>query len=223
MFTDRGLSKAILISFITHGLLLSQALPLTIAPRPRRVDRVEVHYLKSAQLRPRQSALAPMQLPAQIIATSKRAPSAPPAFFEKQQGPLQGIQRQESIPSEKPAFVKPDNIAIKKRISLPAVGVEKINNPTYLNYYQLIREKIRRQAYRNYIHSETGEIYLSFIISKDGFIRAVRLVEDKSVSSDYLRAISLSSVKDASPFPNFPKDLDYPQLSFNVIISYEIE
>ena len=38
----------------------------------------------------------------------------------------------------------------------------------------------------------------------------------------YLRDIALRSIK-ASSFPNFPKELDYLQLTFNVVISFEIE
>ncbi|MEI6831501.1 MAG: energy transducer TonB, partial [Candidatus Omnitrophota bacterium] len=113
--------------------------------------------------------------------------------------------------------------AIKKKITLPAIEMAKINNPSYISYYQIVREKIRRSAYQNYTHSETGEVYISFIISNDGLIKGVRLVDERSSTNDYLRNIALRSVNDAAPFPNFPKELDYPQLSFNIIISFEIE
>jgi TonB family protein len=66
-------------------------------------------------------------------------------------------------------------------------------------------------------------VYLSFIISTEGYLREVRLVEEKSSFSPYLREIALRSIKEASPFPDFPKELDYPQLTFNVVISFEIE
>jgi TonB family protein len=114
-------------------------------------------------------------------------------------------------------------MAIKKRISLPAIEMAKIDNPSYISYYQIVREKIRRSAYQNYVHSETGEVYISFIISNDGYILGVHLVEEKTSANDYLKNVALRSVKEASPFPNFPKELDYPQLSFNIIISFEIE
>jgi len=32
----------------------------------------------------------------------------------------------------------------------------------------------------------------------------------------------LRSIKDANPFPPFPKDLNYPELTFNVVISFEV-
>ena len=88
---------------------------------------------------------------------------------------------------------------------------------------QIVREKIRRSAYQNYTHNETGEVYISFIISNDGYVKDVHLIEARTSASDYLKGIASRSVRDASPFPNFPKELDYPQLSFNIIISFEIE
>jgi outer membrane biosynthesis protein TonB len=123
----------------------------------------------------------------------------------------------------KPFTLKPDIIPIKKKITLPPVEMTKISSPSYISYYQLVREKIRRSAYQNYSKTETGEIFLSFVIAQDGSLRDVRLVEDKSTPSYYLRDIASRSIRASAPFPMFPKELDYPQLSFNVIISFEIE
>lgn len=123
----------------------------------------------------------------------------------------------------KPTFINSQVLAIKKRISLPAIEMAKIDNPSYISYYQIVREKIRRSAYQNFTHNETGEVYASFIITNDGYIKDVRLAEEKTTVNEYLKDIALRSIRDASPFPNFPKELDYPQLSFNIIISFEIE
>ena len=106
---------------------------------------------------------------------------------------------------------------------MPPVDLDKINNPSYVSYYQIVREKIRRAAYQNYTHTDTGEVYVTFVISNDGYLKASRLVEEKTTAAAYLHDIALKSVKEASPFPNFPKELDYPELSFNVVISFEIE
>ncbi|MCX5693926.1 MAG: energy transducer TonB [Candidatus Omnitrophica bacterium] len=132
-------------------------------------------------------------------------------------------QNQKPAGFSKPAFINSEVMAIKKKITLPAIEMSKINNPSYISYYQIVREKIRRSAYQNYTHSVTGEVYVSFIISNDGVVKDVRFVEEKTTVNDYLKNIALRSIRDASPFPNFPKELDYPQLSFNIIISFEIE
>ncbi|MCX5713606.1 MAG: energy transducer TonB [Candidatus Omnitrophica bacterium] len=122
----------------------------------------------------------------------------------------------------KPTVSKPDIIAVKKKITLPPIDLDKINNPSYVSYYQIVREKIRRTAYQNYTRTEQGEVFLSFVISSDGYIKEIRVVEDKSSSNPYLLETSVKSIKGAAPFPNFPKELDYQQLSFNVVISYEV-
>lgn len=123
----------------------------------------------------------------------------------------------------KPAMPKPDVTGFKKKITLPPIDTDKIDNPSYLNYYQIVREKIRRCAYENYSRSETGEVYLAFVVSSQGMLREVKLIEEKSTENAYLRGISVRSINDASPFPAFPTELDYPQLSFNVMISFEIQ
>ena len=64
---------------------------------------------------------------------------------------------------------------------------------------------------------------VSFVILKNGQLQELRLVEEKSVLSPYLRETALRSIRDASGFPAFPKELDYPQLSFNLAITFEVE
>jgi TonB family protein len=123
----------------------------------------------------------------------------------------------------KPSVPKPDVTAIKKKVNLPPVDLNKIDNPSYLSYYQIVREKIRRSAYQSYTRMETGEVYLSFLIARNGSLMDVRLLPDRSSQSAYLKDVAARSIRVASPFPIFPKELDYPQLSFNVIISFEIE
>jgi len=127
-----------------------------------------------------------------------------------------------------PSFVtsvpeKPQISAFVKKIDFKVTDTDKSNNPLYLSYYQLIREKIRRAAYQNYNRDSSGEVYLSFVISQEGSIKDVRIIDEKSSTNPYLKRIALESVQDASPFPNFPKELDYPQLSFNVVVSFELE
>ena len=119
--------------------------------------------------------------------------------------------------------MKPEIVSAKKKISFLSVDKEKAHNPTYTSYYQVVREKIKHAAYQGYTRTEMGEVYLSFVISSDGDLKQTRIVDDKSSFSPYLREIALKSVKNACPFPKFPKELDYPQLSFNVIVSFAIE
>ncbi len=111
----------------------------------------------------------------------------------------------------------------KRKVSVPAVEVQQINNPVYINYYQVVRSRIRDRAYANYERFESGEVYLTFILDSQGALKRIKIIEERTRANQYLRQISMRSIEESNPFPPFPSDLSYPELSFNVIISYEIE
>ncbi|MFA4989335.1 MAG: TonB family protein [Candidatus Omnitrophota bacterium] len=197
-------------------------------PPTGKSQKIEVNYIKPLKAikpgaqKPGLSRNEPfLKLPAKI-SLDKRIP---PPFVNREEASktAQQAMRKEFIFDKPAGLLKPDTIAITKKITLPAVALEKIANPSYISYYQVVREKIRRSAYQNYNRNETGEVYISFIISDAGYLKGVRLVEEKSQATPYLKNIALASVKNASPFPRFPKELDYSQLSFNVVISFEVE
>lgn len=215
-----------MVSIVVHGVILFQNPDLFTLSIDKKEKKIEVTYLKSpqeAKTYPKPAPLKreqPLNLSSKITAEKK---SIPPPFVDKENIFKANKELSSRQPFTKPALIKPDIIAIKKKIALPPVDMDKINNPSYISYYQIVREKIRRAAYQNYTRAETGEVYLSFIISGDGYLKEVQLREERSSMSAYLREIALRSIKDASPFPAFPKELEYPQLSFNVVISFEIE
>lgn len=97
------------------------------------------------------------------------------------------------------------------------------SNPVYIEYYQGVREKIRKLAYNGYNRTVVGEVFLTFIILSNGEVKDIGVNEEKSSSSPYLRQIAIEAVKASAPFKAFPSELNYPQMSFNVILSYEIE
>ncbi len=234
MRPDRLLRVTFAISLLTHGVILLQAPSFNPFSPPPKKQELEVRYVKEnprvkslSRVSSKPDSQSPLpksepflKLDSKVITGAK----IPPPYVQ-QDNPY---KTEKLLPNKmlgfpKPTFAAPSLTAIKKKISLPPIEMAKINNPSYINYYQIVREKIRRCAYQNYTHNETGEVYVSFIISCDGYIKDARLVEEKTTAGDYLKNIALASVKDASAFPNFPKDLDYLQLSFNIIISFEVE
>lgn len=238
MNSDRLLRFTFAVSIISHGVLLLQSPNLNpFAPAPKE-QMIKVRYLKNEELqskllskplvKPGSAKTFPKSDPF-LRLDSKIAAGAvgsriPPPYVEGENV----FKNSKALTNKSPEFAKPtfsslDIIAIKKKITLPEIEMARINNPSYISYYQIVREKIRRSAYQNYTHNEIGEVYISFIISNNGYIKDVHLIETKTSASDYLKGVASKSVKDASPFPNFPKELDYPQLSFNIIISFEIE
>lgn len=228
MHSERIFQITFLVSLIAHGIILFQNTNLQIFSREIKEPKLEISYVEPLQKL--QERLETSNLPRNKGPFSKLPPKItaqqriPPPFIDKENILKNGkAQEHRDLGFIKPPFIKPDVIAVKKKIALPEVNIDKINNPSYISYYQIVREKIRRCAYRSYNRNETGQVYISFIISSDGYLKEVRLFEEKSSSNRYLKEIALRSVKDASPFPVFPEELDYPQLSFNVVISFEIE
>ena len=253
MISDRLLRFTLVVSLLAHGAIIlprANFNPFTPAPK---VQAIAVRYIKenpqanpllrssSASGRQRlMPATEPfLKLDSKIITGIQRAPlpyiepadtsAGSKALLNNLESSRLASFRQSQAESRKPTgfskptFINSQVLAIKKKITLPAIEMAKIDNPSYISYYQIVREKIRRSAYQNYTHNDTGEVYVSFIISNDGYIKDVHLVEEKTTFNEYLKNIALRSIRDASPFPNFPKELDYPQLSFNIIISFEIE
>jgi TonB family protein len=228
MFSDRIFQIAFIISLIAHGAILVQNSNLNFPVlRQNKEQNPEVKYVKAPPEEKKVSENQPLKkepllkLPLKITADNR----IPPPFIDKESIFKDNNKKIASANQNfiKPALIKPDIIAIKKKITLPAIDMDKINNPSYISYYQIIREKIKRAAYQNYTGSQVGEVAVSFIVSNEGYLKEIRLSEEKSSPSAYLREIALKSIKDASPFPNYPKELEFQQLSFNLVITFEIE
>jgi hypothetical protein len=112
----------------------------------------------------------------------------------------------------------------KRQISIPLLKSEKITNPKYLGYNERIRDKIKGRAY---LYSddprfEKGKVYLTFVVSSDGILKQVKIIDDKTKANDYLRSVGLRSIQESSPFPAFPEDLKYPELTFSVEIFFNV-
>ena len=126
---------------------------------------------------------------------------------------------------DKKQMPKIDTLDKQRIVSVPMLKSEKITNPKYLNYNEAIRQKIRQRAY-SYIDNpdfQAGQVYLTFILQSNGTLGQVKIIENKTSANEYLKNVGLRSINESNPFPPFPPDLNYPELTFNVIISFEIK
>ncbi len=92
----------------------------------------------------------------------------------------------------------------------------------YVNYYQLIREKIRsrlKDSYRYY--NREGDVYLSFTITLNGSLLSYSIDKSRSSQDDVLLQITGNSLKAASPFPALPRSLSMSKMSFSIAISFK--
>ena len=220
MFKEKTFQIALVISILAHTAILYNLPAFNTNSLKKSLQKIEIAY-QELQILPSNSLqsfkaqkIPPMDnLNLDKMYIKKKDKISPPGF------PKDFLSKQRKILHKKPNFV--DKLKSSKKVSVPATEA-KIKNPTYLTYYQTVREKIRRSAFRNFTKMRSGEVYLTFVILSTGALEKIRLIEDKSVADDYLKQIALKSLKESSPFPAFPKELKYPELSFNVIISFEI-
>jgi len=68
-----------------------------------------------------------------------------------------------------------------------------------------------------------GEVFISFTVTSSGELLQVMIVDKRSIPDSLLRDIAINSIRDASPFPPFPQGMNQYQITFNVIISFEIK
>jgi len=226
MYSGKVFQISLALSILTHGVILCQNSHLNILKAEKIEKNVSVNYVKNSVKMEKISDIAfkKIEPPLNTAAKTSLNKINPPPFTEKtaeavNEGASHSVERK----IDKPAFINPDTATYRKKITLPQLPEEKITNPLYINYYQIVREKIRRTAYQNFTGTDTGEVYLSFIISKSGGLKDIRIAEEKSTSNEYLQKTALRSVRESSPFPEFPDALNYAELSFNVVIAFEIE
>jgi len=91
----------------------------------------------------------------------------------------------------------------------------------YVDYYQLIREKISERLQANYRpYSKEGDVRLLFTLNSNGSLARVSVDDASSTNDRALRDIAVLSAREAAPFPAFPGALSLPEISFDVVVSF---
>lgn len=213
--------KALIMSLSVHLLFVCSSLLVQNKARKQiRPHKMEVVYTvpKRTEILPPVPKEKPADVkPPQEKITPSDQLSSSFLIKERDEQPA-ALKVYERVPDKNRAM----NMAMKKTVSVPVLQSEKINNPTYANYYSLVRGRIRQRAYFNYSEYYAGEVYLTFILTSDGALKDIKIIEERTTGGQYLRTIGLKSIKEANPFPPFPKDLRYPELTFNVVISFQV-
>ena len=120
---------------------------------------------------------------------------------------------------------KPDNMRsmeMSRRVSITPIKSEKINNPVYAAYNEMVRDRIKERVYNNYDKMERGTVYLTFLLDEHGVLRAAKIIPEKTDASEHLQELSLKSLREASPFHRFLKGMNLSEYPFNIEIQYEI-
>ncbi|MDD5194487.1 MAG: energy transducer TonB [Candidatus Omnitrophica bacterium] len=128
------------------------------------------------------------------------------------------INNEKKISLDKPPIAQ-ERISEVAIADISSKDLEKI--PEYMPYYNSVREKINKTAYRLYDGQDKGIVFLSFVVLPDGRLQGVYL-EEQSENNPVLREIAIKSIYEAAPFAPFPKELaNRSNLPFRVPINFK--
>jgi len=124
--------------------------------------------------------------------------------------------------------VEPPRVDIEKKVemrppkALKTEGdLKKQAKNDYINYYQLIREKVKREVKDRYTsNNKEGEVALNFMLNSNGTLASHNVDTDKSTGDAELIRMASESLVSAAPFRPFPKSLTAKTMSFSLAIEF---
>lgn len=111
----------------------------------------------------------------------------------------------------------------KKEVLIPPTNLITPSTGGYYSYYENVRNKIFWVAKDNYPEMPEGitekDAKMMFTVASDGRLKGEPEVLNKI--DERLATAAKEAVKNAAPFPPFPKVIDQPEKSFKITISYQ--
>ena len=232
MYENKSFQLAVLISILIHFAVFLSAPHMGVVSVKKAIPVIKISYVKPKEAVKNRGKIIgqkPQYLP----------PLAPQALPDVKKDDILNPPETEVPPAPKQAEkevvgsdiqVSSDRAVIqsnsgKKFETIVNEEKDSGRKATYISYYRSVREKIRYYADRNYIREGStgeGEVFLSFTVTSKGELLQVAVIEKRSIEDPLLRNIAINSVRDASPFPGFPQGMNQYQITFNVVISFEL-
>jgi len=209
---------ALLASLLFHSIFFLTIPEIPFLPSKRSLGKIKITYYKIKE-EPKKKKTSSRRKKKPII---RELPKVTKEDLLKP--PKDIAKKAKRVNKDKRSIVALEKVKEKKFESVVKEEKDRARKVSYINYYRAIREKIRRYADRNYPKARDlgeGEVFLKFVVSSNGELLQVRVVNRKSVKDPDLREVAINSVRDASPFPPFPKGMSQYQISFNLIMSFE--
>ncbi|MGB2601093.1 MAG: TonB C-terminal domain-containing protein [Candidatus Omnitrophota bacterium] len=107
---------------------------------------------------------------------------------------------------------------LSEEIRETAQKVQEQREKAYLEYFNLIREKIRTRVYSSGSSSEDGIVEVVFTLSRDGCLARVNKAFS-NLSRD-VRMSVIRALRRAQPFPPFPVELGNAPITFSLTIRF---
>ena len=215
------LPKALFISLVIHTLLVCGGYFLKM-PELRKADKakegVEIAYRPARPRTPdlKQRPVRPVQ---RLDLKSTSVIPAQGTVPVKLAKPGQGLPKNFTVYERKPQPIR--SMQSTSRVSITPIRSEKINNPAYAAYNEMVRSRIEEKVYANFSKMEAGVVYLTFVLSSDGTLKASQIIDGKTRATPNLKDISIKSLKQAQ-FPPFLKGMTLPEYTFNIEIQYQV-
>jgi len=213
MADNKTLQLALLISILAHSVFFLGMPVMPFLPSKRSMESLKITYYKIKEMPEKKTMARKRAEPiARKLPEIKKEDILEPAKPAKPRAEARRI-----VPGKK-AEEKKFETVIKEE-------ADEAKKATYISYYRTVRERIRQHADRNYPRRRglgEGDVFLSFVVASSGELLQAGVVDRKSTDNPTLRRIAIDSIRDSSPFPPFPKGMGQYQITFNVIISFEL-
>ncbi|MBF0387321.1 MAG: hypothetical protein HQL20_05640 [Candidatus Omnitrophica bacterium] len=222
---DRFFKYAITLSLLLH---LGVFVKLYFSPKgPEVVQKTaEMSYHFTPQPEARPSEVLEQNTKDSALAATAMVKVEDGVGLRKMDGPQPLFKDVVDVASEFKVFErapeKVKGLKVTKEVSIPILKSEKIDTPGYAMYTNIIRDRIRERAYVNFVKYAGGDVYLTFVVRSDGQLSDVQVLQNRTQASESLCAAGKDSIREAAPFPPFPKELNYPELTFNIQISFQL-
>ncbi|MFA5165507.1 MAG: TonB family protein [Candidatus Omnitrophota bacterium] len=226
---DRTFKTTLLFSAVLHiFMLFNWPFYRHIFTDRKKPGDIEITYLKPEVVREKpepsvkRSAPQPeVSKPARLVeeakpeekskaeAAKKEAPKAKPAA-QAETAPVQQEPERAKVVIKQPVVPR-----IQATASVDMQGLRLM--PT--SYSQTVRNKIigKLDTMKSGVE---GEVYVRFIVTSDGGLKDIRIVDEKSSSNGFLRSAAFAAVRDAAPFAEFPSGVNLPEIAFTCEISF---
>jgi outer membrane biosynthesis protein TonB len=227
--SNRFFYSAILISLALHLAVISFLSYEREKILPKRKKTAEITYqkIKVTQSKPKPIERKPIKIEQKEESVKKEVEvlaHKPMDFNPMQPDGVKAPSRLiKDLDMEKKVMSGPENFMKERKIEVPMLKIEKITNQKYLGYNDRLHQRIQQRANEivENIKTHAGDVYLTFVLKSDGTLLQTKIIEERSNADNYLKQLSLRIINESGPFAPFPKDLTYPELTFNIIISFK--
>ena len=219
--TENFIFKALFISLAAHTAFLSVAYFSRINDahvKAVRQNQVEVSF-RHIHKKSTNSREYPTRMVKHLDLSNN------PKFFSDATTPVNLVKEKPIVPFGMFYEHKSERMRtmeLSHKVSIMPITSEKINNPVYTAYNEMVRERIKVIVYENYDKMEGGSVYLTFLLDGNGVLKEAQIISEKTNASEHLQEIALKSLRDASPFPVFLKGMNLSEYPFNIEIQYEV-